>query len=42
MAGVMACGVVGVAAVSVVALAADPHPAALDGLKIAQAKSFEV
>ena len=40
IAGVMACGVDGVAVVSAVTLAADPRQAALDGLKIAQAKSF--
>ena len=34
--GVMACGVDGAAVVSAVTLAADPHRAALDGLKMAQ------
>ncbi|MBC7608870.1 MAG: thiamine phosphate synthase, partial [Polaromonas sp.] len=34
--GVMACGVDGVAVVSAVTLAADPHQAALAGLKFAQ------
>ena len=36
MPGVLACGVDGVAVVSAVTLAADPHQAALDGLKMAQ------
>ena len=34
--GVLACGVDGVAVVSAVTLAADPHQAALDGLKMAK------
>ena len=34
--GVMACGVDGAAVVSAVTLAADPHQAALDGLKMAR------
>jgi thiamine-phosphate pyrophosphorylase len=36
MPGVLACGVDGVAVVSAVTLAADPHQAALDSLKLAQ------
>ena len=36
MPGVLACGVDGVAVVSAVTLAADPHQAALDGLKLAE------
>jgi thiamine-phosphate pyrophosphorylase/hydroxymethylpyrimidine kinase/phosphomethylpyrimidine kinase/thiamine-phosphate diphosphorylase len=36
MPGVVACGVDGVAVVSAVTLAAEPHQAALDGLKIAR------
>jgi thiamine-phosphate pyrophosphorylase len=36
MPGVLACGVDGVAVVSAVTLAADPHRAALEGLKLAQ------
>lgn len=36
MPGVLACGVDGVAVVSAVTLAADPHQAALDGLMVAQ------
>ncbi len=36
MPGVLACGVDGVAVVSAVTLAVDPHQAALDGLRMAQ------
>ena len=40
MPGVLACGVDGVAVVSAVTLAADPHQAALDGLRLAKTPGF--